>query len=47
MTFVCIGVIAASGCDTMCLIQESDYCMLRILESHGVDGNPFDQVTAY
>ena len=44
MTFVCIFEL---GCDTMCLIQESDYCMLRILESHGVDGNPFDQVTAY
>ena len=43
MTFVCIGVIVA----LVCLIQESDYCMLRILESHGVDGNPFDQVTAY
>ena len=47
MTFVRIDVIATTGCDTMCLIQESDYCMLRILESHGVDGNPFDQVTAY
>ena len=41
----CIGdMIVALGCDTMCLIQESYYCMLRILESHGADGSTFDKV---
>ena len=33
------GVIVA-----MCLIQESNYCVLCILESHRADGSTFDKV---
>ena len=42
----CIGVSVAL-CYTTCLIQESDYCMLCFLESHGADGSTFDKVTSH